>query len=487
MLSACGQAGDKSLMMQDSEADDLANLQEYISFIEEGGYVAADEAQDLIEEFFKTANEAAAEDVYTKVEKSEDSVYLELNSGLGFVYAPKVSGYLTGADELRIITYDANELDTKMFEELIPEVQANFEENYSKPSTWEAFAGKEVNQASLSQLQEAGEKIVFIHGHGGYTDSLGSYIQTGETYDFDDADQQSSHEQIIVNQDLKIIANAEYFDELLGEGDLAESLVILNACSSVADMMHLHAEKARGQLAQTLLDKGADLVVGYDRMVPHSHALDVQGKFLTSLTTPSEEGEVWTAADALEFAQAESEDDADVEVFLFGDETYSFDQTEGIRHAYNGVLDNVGNYHYSMASNGEYLYTLADITGDGIPVLFIQAFGEEALADTKVFAWSSETQEIIEPSELLLVGAASAGGFRGAVTGSQQADGFFYTTVSSRTGATDTRRVHLEDGELVETFEWDYISGEEPAEFENEEFLFDWFEVDDRSAIEALE
>lgn len=161
-------------------------------------------------------------------------------------------------------------------------------------------------------------------------------------------------------------------------------------------------------------------------------------------------------------------------------------EVETVKTAYNKVLDNAENYDYQSAISGEFFYGLNDITGNGVPDLFLYAITEDALAELKVFAWSEESEELIEMKDNLDVGVASAGGFRGEVSGTSDSNGFFYTTLYSGTGESITKRKELKDKQFITTEEWEYIYAERPKILEKEEVLIDWIEIADRAALEKL-
>lgn len=101
------------LIAHQTVSEEVNNLQYYIAFIEDGivneeGFVEIEQVDALIDAFYEDALLAYEAGVYDFVEKGSDCVYLELKSGIGFVYTHKIEGFQAGTEFINILTYQVN-------------------------------------------------------------------------------------------------------------------------------------------------------------------------------------------------------------------------------------------------------------------------------------------------------------------------------------------------------------------------------------------
>lgn len=96
--------------------------------------------------------------------------------------------------------------------------------------------------------------------------------------------------------------------------------------------------------------------------------------------------------------------------------------------AYEHVLDNPRDYRFNHPDpympSGSYSYALADVTGDGLPELLLQPDVTDYFAPVTVFS-KPAGEKLFNTREVLIAGAASAGGSRYYIDVSGSGNGLY--------------------------------------------------------------
>ena len=109
-----------------------------------------------------------------------------------------------------------------------------------------------------------------------------------------------------------------------------------------------------------------------------------------------------------------------------------------LSNLYNKVLDDIDSYTFEEnAEQGDinYTYSLVNMNDSDIPQLIVaQNNIEYGLSYIKVFHSNDNFTKAITSDEVIQIGVASAGGFRGFLAQNEDLNGLDYITVSSGTG-----------------------------------------------------
>lgn len=125
------------------------------------------------------------------------------------------------------------------------------------------------------------------------------------------------------------------------------------------------------------------------------------------------------------------------------------------------ILDEPDRYSFSSPGadrefTGEYMYGLADITGDGIPELLLESVTVHNLNPVRVFSTDADGT-VVSPDDVLIDGAASAGGSRTALSTSLSGDRIYQEQWRSIAPEVEVEAFTLQGERLLPTGEaWTY-------------------------------
>lgn len=160
---------------------------------------------------------------------------------------------------------------------------------------------------------------------------------------------------------------------------------------------------------------------------------------------------------------------------------------EEVADTYEKVLDNPTAYKFNHTDpympSGSYRYALADVTGDGLPELLLQPEVTEYFAPVTVFS-KPAGEKLFNTREVLISGAASAGGGRAYINVSGSGNGLYQISGLSTQPMYEVRHFVVQGKKLVPG---------KPAterhidEIEDSEHVFpDWHPSSDRGPLEEL-
>lgn len=268
------------------------------------GFVQQEDLSKVLDELEVIAKKYKSEGLILNYDKQSTSIYLKLNSGVGYLYTPTVEDLLAGDDVGKILTIEPYVTDLnfvahylsggkspdKAGKEIVKALPNSY--SFSEEDNWDSFLPEQVEQI-------ANHKIIIWYGHGGYVEEYGSVLGTSISI----KDQSSllfyqlelSDGEMILGKENFLVSPA-YFDNHLKDNSFDGSLVYLSACESARD----------NRLAEVFINKGASLVVGSSRTIRIRYMLYMMSDFMSALTNQYDNGSYWTAEDALEYAKKQN-------------------------------------------------------------------------------------------------------------------------------------------------------------------------------------
>ena len=175
---------------------------------------------------------------------------------------------------------------------------------------------------------------------------------------------------------------------------------------------------------------------------------------------------------------------------------------EKLAKLYNKVLDEIDSYEFQDLEEGKYTYSYALVMTDksDYPQLLASQDTEYGLSYLKLFKVNDEFTELLHDDELMSIGVASAGGFRGFIGQNADYDALIYTTFMSGTGQGQEEKITtaVEDETLklereviwegrIDTKAQDDSKEIEFYEIEDRDKLYDLAKISDGEYVKSLE
>ncbi|MDU2557962.1 MAG: hypothetical protein E7C95_03190 [Anaerococcus prevotii] len=169
------------------------------------------------------------------------------------------------------------------------------------------------------------------------------------------------------------------------------------------------------------------------------------------------------------------------------------DESEDYKKAgllYNKILDNIDSYEFSdMGEDAEitYTYDLVYTRSSDIPDLLVAQNTEYGLSYLKIFSPNDDFTKEISADEIITIGVASAGGFRGVISQNADFTSLLYTTFLSGTGEGKEEEIttYIKDDSLKINRDilWE---GNISDKAKDEAHMIYFSDIDDREKIESL-
>lgn len=306
-------------------------------YLNENGYVNSEDVIQLLEEIESAIHQGMDRGIIKSYSKENKNIHIQFTSGIQYIFIPYEEGTLSNGTGGKIMTIQpvkdsygvrlTNFLTfiDKLYNKLdymgsyLPDENANmikkaFDNRYDfntlafdpysfKPEF--AFSNEDVTIDAMKKLNQY--KIIIFEGHGGYTSEVHSALVTGETFlgfqEFSRYKDDIKSGNIILSSFPTIgesnavyspvrnfCVTSKFFDTYLGEFD--DSLIFLGACFSAKDKV----------LAQSLINKGASVVLGYSESTSMEYEMMTRTMFFYSMTC-TYEGEYLTVEQALNYAK----------------------------------------------------------------------------------------------------------------------------------------------------------------------------------------
>lgn len=169
------------------------------------------------------------------------------------------------------------------------------------------------------------------------------------------------------------------------------------------------------------------------------------------------------------------------------------DKSEDYKKAgllYNKILDNIDSYEFSdMGEDAKitYTYDLVYTRSSDIPDLLVVQNTECGLSYLKIFSLKDDLTKEIYTDEIIDIGVASAGGFRGVISQNSDFTSLLYTTFLSGTGEGREEEIttYIKDDSLKINRDilWE---GNISDKAKDEAHMIYFSDIDDREKIESL-
>ncbi len=274
------------------------------TFCGDDGYVKESDLSAVMEEV-----EGYAENLYKNgdvlyYEVSDNSILLKFKNGLTYIYLPKRYGIDAIGENVNISVFTfqpcLNTYSSEMNEYMIlPDLSAEKISEKLSLYKFNAENNYDNQEVTLNKIKALSENQVIIwHGHGGYSDSLHSYLLTGEEFDYDAFQSDSNYRldnmenRIVECLNGNVAFTSKYIDKYCN--NLNGTFLYLAACQSGKDNV----------LADSFLRKGAKAVVANSETICTDYNLLVQNATLENMTHYNEKtGRLYTLGEALAMAK----------------------------------------------------------------------------------------------------------------------------------------------------------------------------------------
>lgn len=202
----------------------------------------------------------------------------------------------------------------------------------------------------------------------------------------------------------------------------------------------------------------------------------------TVVVTPSEEGEESGKAASAHESESGPEPDKDAAGVTTGAGNRGGKSHGSVKDAYQRVLANPGSVpvNYDNYTPGAFEYALADVNGDGTPEMLLRA-GDGDIKPVVVFAAEGTSGEVISTDDVLLDGAATAGGARRAVAADPDGNGIYqYEGMSTSPEQTITK--YTLSGSRLSEVGSNVIEHDDPVPGTR----LEWSDVSDMSLLDGV-
>lgn len=321
--------------IQDLEAD----------YLDTDGFVRPGQLADLLKTIENFVKNQLSEGNIKEYKAENNTVFAVLNSGIQYIYLPPLPDVDSGTDEKKIATYQPCDSGYPQYIQSISSgcvdgsaVRiADLPDDDVKYLFTKNSNNSDVTLDELRSISNYG--VILWHGHGGYTNSLHSFLVTGDTLDESKflwdpvyyiqhigytADYLSGRFILSGNT---ICVTYKFFEKYLH--DMNGAFVYLAACSSGKDSV----------LANTFRNKGASTVFANSDTIHTVYNLNMMRAVVEAMTTPDANGKYHSASQALQQARSVHgaidtvlEDNGTViqtQVQIFGDNNFRFINLEG--------------------------------------------------------------------------------------------------------------------------------------------------------------
>ena len=165
---------------------------------------------------------------------------------------------------------------------------------------------------------------------------------------------------------------------------------------------------------------------------------------------------------------------------------------EKVKKVYTNVLDNMNPEKFNPATkddgfNCTYTYSLVKLNNLDYPLLLVYQDYDYGMSDVKFYYPNKDFTEELSSDEIVPIGVARAGGFRGGISLSESKDTLSYVCVSSGNGdsSIDDIRIELGDENLNVQIKpaWEGNFDDMP---ESNSIPIDFTDISDRIAIDNI-
>ena len=288
------------------------------------GYIESSNVDSTINTMISKLNGLKDDGVIINYEKEDTGIYIELASGVGYLHTLNIKDMMPGDQLGKIATiepYAANKelvvhylLGGRSPDKSAEKIAASFSDEYKFDKSDTEFNIDSFEADDVSKLMN--NKIIVWYGHGGYTSETGPCLGTSapisDQYTLLKYNQELANKEIILGSENFVITPA-FLEKHLEDNSLNGSIVYLGACETGRD----------NRLSDVFINKGAKTVIGNTRSIFTRYNLYMLTDFFEGLTNTSDNGETFTAEQALAYAKKKN-GEKDGEFFFLGAEVVIF-------------------------------------------------------------------------------------------------------------------------------------------------------------------
>lgn len=268
-------------------------IQKYVDF---EGYMQEKDIPEFLHEVCEFCDTQKDVIDYYSYDKENNSVYIELKSGISYIIVPPIKGRLSGAGESEILTIwpTGTEVQDWLAHITHPwEYQDVTETAHSITNAIPSLSYPDDNklrdeQVSVEQLKKLQPfKLLLWHSHGTYIEEKGSTLSTSTKYEKSNINKYAADIKAnrltkacqsigIITYNYHYNITSKFIDAYFPFTN--DSIVYLGACESCKD----------NRLAQSLINRGVAAVYGYNKKVDLEVELLVRKALFESLCTPNQ-------------------------------------------------------------------------------------------------------------------------------------------------------------------------------------------------------
>ncbi|MCM1245119.1 MAG: VWA domain-containing protein [Roseburia sp.] len=241
--------------------------------------------------------------------EGKNCIEVTLNSGVTYIISPEIKDCDAGGSgtKIQVATYQpcrSSQIKDKVpvryldkldeGAELVADQLEQYEFYRDGSDSDNDFEDEEVSLESILRFQNY--NLIMWHGHGGYTDTLGSYMVVG--VEVTKANNKKYMKDLIAGRLICMESGyyaitSGFIEKYISDGALKNSIIYLGACCSGESDL----------LPQSFLDKGAMAVYANSGTINTQYNLSMIYSVAQGLTRQSGTGTYYTTEEALEYAK----------------------------------------------------------------------------------------------------------------------------------------------------------------------------------------
>lgn len=301
---------DSEIETADEIADSLTSSLD--SYINEDGTTSESDVESASALLTENLDQLVQDGTISSYEDNTTNVVVSLPTGYSFVYSLSVEDCDAGGSVSTFQpfkdTYNESELNT-----LSDEATDSSAELITQEFTGYTFSDSsniDLDNVTLDELKNISDySVILWHGHGGYSQTYGSMLMTGElnnllTTILYSAD--ISAGRILINYSAAgrntYAVSGGFFDKYLEDNSLGGAFVYLAACSSGRDAVdnfdNLYS------LVNTFVEKGASAVFANSETIFTEYNTKMMKSVIERMNETDSDGEYYTAEEALSYAKS---------------------------------------------------------------------------------------------------------------------------------------------------------------------------------------
>ncbi len=276
------------------------------------GTVEEDEIDLYLDEALKSVQKLYENGDIAGYEAGEDSIEVQLNSGVIYIIAPQVEGRDagTGGTKLQVATYqpfrtvsiveDGNPEELlerlDMAARTVSDAIEQYEYFQNGSNTDNDMEDDEVTLESVLRIPNY--NLIFWHGHGNYSPTEGPVLALGTRYTL-----KSNMKYMGDLQKGRLVCIGGYYaitgkfiEKYIPDGALKNNIIYLGACHSGEDK----------RLSEAFLSKGAAAVYANSGTIDRAYNLSMIRTVAEGLTKQWGDGRYYTVEEALAFAKQQN-------------------------------------------------------------------------------------------------------------------------------------------------------------------------------------